>query len=81
MPDGALFLGEAKLGPELTEPHTQEQLADFLAFSPDVERVIVHLGVPTGWRDQAQTAARAAAGSIDNLVVHEFPVPGAPTPT
>jgi hypothetical protein len=80
MPGGDLFLGEAKLGPELHDTHMQEQLADFLGFSPDGQRVIVHLGVPVGWRGQAERAAVAAAGSIENLVVHEFAVPGAPEP-
>jgi hypothetical protein len=32
---GAISLGDAKLGPELTEEHTQEQLEDFLTFAPD----------------------------------------------
>jgi hypothetical protein len=81
MPGGELFLGEAKLGPELTETHTQEQLSDFLGFSPDGERVLLHLAVPVGWRNAAETTARAAAGSIENLVVHEFAVPEAPEPS
>jgi hypothetical protein len=80
MPGGDLFLAEAKLGPELHDAHTQEQLADFLGFSPDGQRVILHLGIPVAWRGEAERAAGAAAGSIENLVVHEFAVPGAPEP-
>jgi hypothetical protein len=80
-PYGMLFLGEAKLGPELFEEHTQEQFSDFLGFAPDGERVVLHLIVPAGWRQEAERAARAAAGSIENLVVHEVGgLPGAAAP-
>lgn len=68
---GGLFLGEAKIGPELFDDYTQEQFADFLAFQPDGERVALHLNVPAGWRSEATRAAREAAGSVDTLVVHE----------
>jgi hypothetical protein len=70
-PTGGLFLGEAKLGPELFDEHSQEQLADLLGFAPDGDPVAVHLVVPAGWREEAERAARQAAGSTENLVVHE----------
>jgi len=76
---GDLFLGEAKLGPELFEDHTQEQLADFLDYSPDGIPVALHLIVPAGWRSTAEAAAQQAGGATDRLVVHELSgLPGAP---
>jgi len=78
---GDLFLGEAKLGPELFEDHTQEQLADFLGYEPDGIPVPLHLIVPAGWRTTAEAAAQQAGGTIDRLVVHEVDgLPGAPPP-
>jgi hypothetical protein len=70
---GDLFLGEAKLGPELFEDHTQEQLADFLGYAPDGIPVTLHLIVPAGWRTTAEAAAQqAGGGATDQLVVHEL---------
>lgn len=69
---GDLFLGEAKLGPELFENHTQEQLADFLDYAPDGIPVALHLIVPAGWRTTAEAAAQRVGGAIDRLVVHEL---------
>lgn len=78
---GELFLGEAKLGPELFDDHSQEQLADFLGFAPDGDRVALHLIVPRGWRVHAERAAATAAAQTDTLVVHEVGgLIGAPTP-
>jgi hypothetical protein len=78
---GDLFLGEAKLGPELFEDHTQEQLADFLGYAPDGIPVALHLIVPVGWGTTAKSAARQAGGSTDRLVVHELGgLPGASRP-
>lgn len=78
---GDPFLGEAKLGPELFDPHAQEQLADFLGCAVDEESIVLHLIVPQGWRAEAERAGHAAAGSIANLVVHELGgLPGAPQP-
>lgn len=81
-PAGELFLGEAKLGPELFDTHTQEQLTDFINFMPDGERVALHLIVPQGWRPEVERAMRAATDtSDDNVVVHELGgLPGAPPP-
>lgn len=70
-PAGELFLGEAKVGPELFDDHSQEQLADFIGFAADGDPVAVHLVVPEGWREEAERAARQAAGSTTNLVVPE----------
>ena len=79
---GDLFLGEAKLGPELFEDHTQEQLSDFLRYERDGTPVVLHLIVPTGWRDRAEEASRYAVGATDQLVIHEVgPLTGASTPT
>lgn len=69
---GDLFLGEAKLGPELFEDHTQEQLADFLDYAPDGIPVALHLIVPAGWRTTAEAAARQAGGATNRLIVHEL---------
>lgn len=78
---GGLFIGEAKVGPELFEDHTQEQLADFLAYSPDGESVGVHLIVPKGWKAEARRAAAAAGRDIDRLAIYELGgLPGAPAP-
>jgi hypothetical protein len=78
---GDLFLGEAKLGPELFEDHTQEQLADFIGYAPDGIPVALHLIVPAGWRPAAEAAAQQAGGATERLVVHELSgLPGAPPP-
>jgi hypothetical protein len=78
---GDLFLGEAKLGPELFEDHAQEQLADFLGYEPDGISVPLHLIVPAGWRTTAEAAAQQAGGTTDQLVVHELDgLPGVPPP-
>lgn len=69
---GDLFLGEAKLGPELFEDHTQEQLADFLDYAPDGIPVALHLIVPAGWGATAEAAAKQAGGATDRLTVHEL---------
>ena len=77
---GEPHLGEAKLGPELGDAHTQEQLADFLDWAAQNGSTL-HLIVPSGWRAQAEEAARQAADTVDNLVVIELEgLVGAPQP-
>jgi hypothetical protein len=78
---GERFLGEAKLGPELFEDHTQEQLADFLGYEPDGIPVPLHLIVPAGWRTIAEAAAQQASGTTGRLVIHEVDGLSAPLPS
>jgi hypothetical protein len=81
-PDGSAFIGEAKLGPELFDIHSQEQLADFSTYAPDGERCALHLIVPAGWRDAGERAMITAAGRMyDAVTIHELGgIPGAPLP-
>lgn len=76
------FLGEAKLGPDLYDTHSQEQLADFSTYAPDGERCHFHLVVPAGWRDEAERAITAAGGVVDDAVtIHDVGgIAGAPSP-
>jgi hypothetical protein len=81
-PDGSPFIGEAERGPELFDPHTLEQLADFATHAPDAEPTSFHLIVPTGWRGEAVRALAQAAGSVGaHIVIHEVSgLSGAPSP-
>jgi len=70
--DGQGFIGVAKLGPELLDIRTQEQLRDFSTFAPDGHRVAFHLAVPQGWRARAGRAIRQAGAEVDSSVsIHE----------
>ena len=55
--DGLLVLGEAKVGPDLTEERAREQIEDFCtAVGPNGERATFWLCVPEGWTDAAWEA-------------------------
>lgn len=55
--DGLLVLGEAKVGPDLTEERAQEQIEDFCtAVGPNGERAAFWLCVPEQWSDAAWEA-------------------------
>jgi hypothetical protein len=55
--DGLLVLGEAKVGPNLSEERAHEQIEDFCtAVRPNGERATFWLCVPEGWTDAAREA-------------------------
>lgn len=55
--DGLLVLGEAKIGPDLSEERAQQQIADFCAaVGPNGERATFWLCVPEEWSDAAWEA-------------------------
>lgn len=63
--NGRLVIGEAKLGPDLTDQTTREQLEDFCSHAgPDGEIAAFWLCVPDGWRQQAEEAIETAGGTL-----------------
>jgi hypothetical protein len=66
---GQTIIGEAKVGPDLDEPTSQEQLADFSRHVGDNgERATFWLCVPEGWREVAKSAILAAGGEVHDRV-------------
>lgn len=72
--NGVTCIGEAKVGTDLYDEHSQEQLRDFS------RRVMTKSGkpcpfilcVPKGWEQEGRKAVRDAGGSTKNLIVISF---------
>lgn len=63
--DGHEVIGEAKTGPDLDDPTSAEQLADFSAHRDGAgERAALWLCVPKGWRQAALDALVGSGGEI-----------------
>ena len=80
---GQMIIGEAKVGPDLEQPTSREQLADFSTqIGPNGERATFWLCVPEGWRELAHQAIRDAGGElherVDVLTVKGLPDAPAP---
>jgi hypothetical protein len=67
--DGQLIIGEAKVGPDLHEDTSQEQLTDFSThIGPNGEWATFWLCVPDGWREEAREAISDAGGTLHDRV-------------
>ena len=79
---GEPLIGLAKLGPDLFDTYTQEQLADFSSYTPDSYEVSFTLIVPGGWCAEARRAARHAGDMTNRTNIRELSgIVGAPTPS
>jgi hypothetical protein len=69
--DGVLWIGEAKIGTDLSDQTSQEQFADFSRreMKETGESCRFILCVPKGYADDARQAVREAHGSTANLTV------------
>lgn len=69
--DGVVWIGEAKIGDDLTAPTSQEQLADFSnrQMQDTGTSCPFILCVPKGLGVEAEQAVLAAGGSTANLTV------------
>lgn len=76
---GRLIIGEAKQGDDLFTDHSQEQLHDFSRHVEESgEQAVMVLGVPTGWRGEAERAVLEAGGLLDWTEIIEVGVPNPP---
>jgi hypothetical protein len=69
--DAVTWIGEAKVGTDLYDPHSQEQLRDFSrrVMTKSGKRCPFVLCVPKGWEQEARKAVRQAGGSTANLTL------------
>ncbi len=64
-PDGTVVIGEAKIGDDLDDEHSLEQLRDFSkAVDPDGNRIVFLLCVPAEWVEAAEQAIVDAGGEL-----------------
>jgi hypothetical protein len=68
---GVTWIGEAKVGTDLYDAHSQEQLRDFSkrVMTNSRKRCPFILCVPSGWEQEAVEAVRRAGGSTGGLTV------------